>query len=68
MTPQGFCYNRRHASSARVVVGASRVSAAGLDLAREELVFERNGQEVRRATGEAVLGHSANLRRQASKE
>ena len=49
-----------NASSARVVVGAGRVSPAGLDLAREELVFECNGQEVGRATGEAVLGHPAN--------
>ncbi len=49
-----------NASSGRVVVGANRVSVQGLDLVNEGLVFEKNGQELGRATGEAVLGNPAN--------
>ena len=49
-----------NASSARVVVGANHVPVQGLDLAGEELVFEKNGQELGRAKGEAVLGNPAN--------
>ena len=49
-----------NASSGRVVVGANRVPVQGLDLVNEGLVFEKNGQELGRATGEAVLGNPAN--------
>ena len=49
-----------NASSARVVVGTKRIPADGLDLAKEELVFEKNGEVLGRATGEAVLGNPAN--------
>ena len=49
-----------NASSARVVVGTNRVQLAGVDLAAEELVFEKNGEELGRATGEAVLGNPIN--------
>ena len=49
-----------NASSARVVVGTNRVYLDGLDLAEEELVFEKNGEELGRATGAAVLGNPVN--------
>jgi 2-keto-4-pentenoate hydratase len=49
-----------NASSARVVVGTDHLSVQGLDLANVEMVFEKNGEEIGRATGEAVLGHPAN--------
>ena len=49
-----------NASSCRVVVGTNRVSVQGLDLVNEELVFEKNGEELSRAKGEAVLGNPAN--------
>lgn len=48
-----------NASSARVVVGPGQVSVSGLDLVNEELVFEKNGEEIGRAKGEAVLGNPA---------
>jgi 2-keto-4-pentenoate hydratase len=49
-----------NASSARVVVGTKQVAIDGLDLAKEELTFEKNGEVLGRATGEAVLGNPAN--------
>jgi 2-keto-4-pentenoate hydratase len=49
-----------NASSARVVVGKSQVSVAGLDLANVEMVFKKNGEEIGRAKGDAVLGNPAN--------
>ena len=49
-----------NASSARVVVGTGHLPVEGLDLANVEMVFEKNGEEIGRATGEAVLGHPAN--------
>jgi 2-oxopent-4-enoate hydratase len=49
-----------NASSARVVTGTNRVPVQGLDLANVEMVFEKNGEEIGRATGEAVLGNPAN--------
>ena len=48
-----------NASSAGVVVGTNRLHLQGVDLAAEEVVFEKNGEEVGRAKGEAVLGHPA---------
>jgi len=49
-----------NASSARVVVGPGKISINGLDLINEELVFEKNGIEIGRAKGDAVLGNPAN--------
>lgn len=45
-------------SSARFVVGPP-VPIDGLDLAAEEVVLERNGEEVGRGAGRDVLGHPA---------
>jgi 2-keto-4-pentenoate hydratase len=49
-----------NASSARVVTGQARRPAQGVDLPKVVMVFEKNGQEIGRATGEAVLGSPAN--------
>ena len=49
-----------NASSARVVVGSPRIKVDGLDLVNEDLVFMKNGEEIGRGKGEAVLGHPAN--------
>lgn len=49
-----------NASSSRVVIGDNRVQAKGLDLVNEEVVFEKNGEVLSRAKGEAVLGNPAN--------
>ena len=49
-----------NASSARIVAGTNHVPIAGLDLSQVEMVFEKNGEEISRGTGEAVLGNPAN--------
>ena len=49
-----------NASSARIVLGRNRKPVAGVDLASEEMVFKKNGVELGRATGVAVLEHPAN--------
>ncbi|MBM3939474.1 MAG: 2-keto-4-pentenoate hydratase [SAR202 cluster bacterium] len=49
-----------NASSARVVVGNAKAHPRGMQLDKVELVFEKNGKEIARATGEAVLGNPAN--------
>ena len=46
-------------SAARFVVGESRKSAAGIDLAKIGVVVRKNGVEAARGTGENVLGHPA---------
>ena len=48
-----------NASSAGVIVGSNRLYLEGVDLPAEEVVLEKNGEEVGRAKGEAVLGHPA---------
>ena len=48
-----------NASSARVVIGEHRVSPRDVDLEKELLVFEKNGEELGRATADAVLGNPA---------
>lgn len=48
-----------NASSARIVAGSETVPVSDLDLANVEMVFEKNGEEIGRGTGEAVLGHPA---------
>lgn len=48
-----------NASSARIVAGSETVPVRDLDLANVEMVFEKNGEEIGRGTGEAVLGHPA---------
>ena len=49
-----------NASSARIVAGTNHVPLKDLDLSKVEMVFEKNGEEIGRATGEAVLGNPAN--------
>lgn len=49
-----------NASSARVVVGTSHANPRGMKLEQVELVFEKNGKEIGRAKGDAVLGNPAN--------
>jgi 2-keto-4-pentenoate hydratase len=48
-----------NASSARVIVAKQIIPVQECDLVAEEVVFFRNGQEVGRGTGAAVLGHPA---------
>lgn len=48
-----------HASAARFVVGGPGCAADSLDLAAAELVLRRDGIEVDRGSGAAVLGHPA---------
>ncbi len=49
-----------HASAARFVAGAPGCAPDALDLAAAELVLRRDGEEVDRGSGAAVLGHPAN--------
>ena len=49
-----------NASSGRFVIGDSHGPVDGLGLAAEGLVFEKNGEELGRATGAAVLENPAN--------
>jgi 2-keto-4-pentenoate hydratase len=46
-------------SSARAVIGDTVLPLEGLDLAATEVVLTRNGEEVGRGSGAAVLGHPA---------
>ena len=49
-----------NASSGRFVMGDAHKPVEGLDLVGEGLIFEKNGVELGRATGEAVLDNPAN--------
>ena len=49
-----------NASGAMAVLGSEHVSVQGLDLVNESMVFEKNGEELSKGTGEAVLGNPAN--------
>lgn len=49
-----------HASAARFVVGEGGCAPDALDLAAAEVVLRRDGEEVERGTGAAVLEHPAN--------
>jgi 2-oxo-3-hexenedioate decarboxylase len=46
-------------SAALVLVGELEIAAPDVDLVAEEAVLSVDGEETRRATGEAVLGHPA---------
>jgi 2-oxopent-4-enoate hydratase len=49
-----------HASAARFVVGAPGCPPDQIDIAGAQLVLRRDGDEVERGSGAAVLGHPAN--------
>ena len=49
-----------NASSGGVVLGDTHSAVSAVDLVNEELVFEKNGEELARATGAAVLDNPAN--------
>jgi len=49
-----------NASSGAVVIGEAHSVAEGADLVNEALIFEKNGEELARATGAAVLDNPAN--------
>lgn len=49
-----------NASAGGVVIGNARSAPDAVDLVNEELVFEKNGEELGRATGAAVLDNPAN--------
>ena len=49
-----------NASHMAAVVGKQRIQVGGLDLVNEGLVFQKNGEELSRGTGAAVLGNPAN--------
>ncbi len=49
-----------NASSGGVVLGDAHSAVSAVDLVNEELIFEKNGEELARATGAAVLDNPAN--------
>ena len=49
-----------NASHMAAVVGKQQIQVGGLDLVNEGLVFQKNGEELSRGTGAAVLGNPAN--------
>lgn len=49
-----------NASHMAAVIGTKHVDTNGIDLINEGLVFEKNGEELSRGTGSAVLGNPAN--------
>ncbi|MDE2838824.1 MAG: fumarylacetoacetate hydrolase family protein [Chloroflexota bacterium] len=49
-----------NASAGGVVLGDAHSQVSAVDLVNEELVYEKNGEEIARATGAAVLDNPAN--------
>lgn len=49
-----------NASHMAAVIGTRHVAVGDIDLVKEGLVFEKNGEELSRGTGEAVLENPAN--------